>query len=55
MFLEENNIAAFEMVKKRVRDQEILPEAPAQAAGGDDDSGSDEVNFLHCPSTTPLT
>lgn len=29
------------MVKKRNRDPEVLPEAPA--AGGDNDSGSDDV------------
>ena len=34
------------MVKKRVRDAEVLPEAPVQASTQDDDSGSDEVDFL---------
>lgn len=34
------------MVKKRVRDAEVLPEAPVQVSMQDDDSGSDEVDFL---------
>jgi hypothetical protein len=45
------------MVKKRIRDAEVLPEAPAQASTQDDDSGSDEVILLvipHLPSLTGL-
>jgi hypothetical protein len=34
------------MVKKRVRDAEVLPEAPVQASTQGDGSGSDEVDFL---------
>lgn len=35
----------FKMVKKRVRDADVLPEGPVQASTQDDDSGSDEVKF----------
>jgi hypothetical protein len=38
------------MVKKRVRDPEVLPEAPVKPSKDDDDSGSEEVssNLLLC-------
>jgi hypothetical protein len=32
------------MVKKRVRDPEVLPEAPVKPTNGEDDSGSDDVS-----------
>jgi hypothetical protein len=40
------------MVKKRVRDADLLQEAPAQSAAEDDESGSDEVSFLFHPKLT---
>ena len=35
----------FTMVKKRLRDPEVLPEAPQAKAADDDDSGSDTVSL----------
>lgn len=49
--LEAFYFSPIEMVKKRVRDPDILPEAPVQASKQDEDSGSDEVNShlsRHC-------
>lgn len=45
------------MVKKRVRDADVLSEAPAKASTQDSDSGSDEVifNSSFLALTSPLT
>jgi hypothetical protein len=43
------------MVKKRVRDAEVLPEASVQASIQDDDSGSDEVISRLTPHSPLLT
>jgi hypothetical protein len=43
-----NNITSSKMVKKRVRDPEVLADAPPAQVEGDD-SGSDDVR----PTTTP--